>query len=196
MTAYDLELVPGRECGACTVCCTVMAIDKPEIQKEAGVRCRYCSAGCTIYEKRPALCRDYHCGWRQLPILDDSWRPDLSGVFVEFEPVGDTTGLSLILVGNPLKIVRQAWFIDFIVAGVQSNIPLSLAIPGPRGYQGATLLLNTREMLAATNISRAHVKEILESELKRLSTYQFVPRVIINKGHNFGVEPYPSQSKR
>ncbi len=150
MTSYDIGLVPGRQCGDCTVCCTVMAIDKPEIQKEAGVTCRHCVGGCTIYETRPPLCRDYHCGWRQLPILDEGWRPDRSGVYVEVEPIEGTTGLSLVLVGNPLKTVRQPWFIDFVATGsARGTCPWSLGIPGPKGHQGASLLLNTREMLAA-----------------------------------------------
>lgn len=189
MTAYDLDLVPGRQCGDCTVCCTVLAIDTPQMQKAAGLRCRHCLGGCTIYESRPALCRDYHCGWRQLPILDTKWRPDISGVFVEFEPVGDTTGMSLVLIGNPLKTVRQSWFIDFIVVGIQGDIPLLLGIPGPKGCQGATLLLNTKEMLAATYISRAQVKDMLEKELKRLAKHDFAPRKIVNSGNNVGVEP-------
>ena len=136
MTSYDIGLVPGRQCGDCTVCCTVMAIDKPEIQKEAGVTCRHCVGGCTIYDTRPPLCRDYYCGWRQLPILDESWRPDRSGVYVEVEPVEGTTGLSLVLVGNPLKTVRQTWFIDFIAIGVKGQVPLSLGILGPEGIPG------------------------------------------------------------
>ena len=188
MAAYDIGLVPGRTCGACTVCCTAMAIDKPEIQKEAGVTCRHCVGGCAIYQTRPALCRDYHCGWRQLPNLDDSWRPDKSGVFVELEPVDGDTGLSLVLVGNPLKTVRQPWFIDFVATGVRGNVPLQLGIPGPRGHQGASLLLNTQEMREAASISRARVKEILEKELKLLSAYDFPPRVILNTGNNVGLE--------
>jgi hypothetical protein len=189
MTAYDIELVPGRECGECTVCCTVMAIDKPEIQKEAGVTCRHCLAGCTIYETRPALCRDYYCGWRQLPILDDSWRPDRSGVFVELEPVDDQTGLSLVLVGNPLKTVRQTWFIDFVTIGVRGDVLLLLGIPGPRGHQGASLLLNTRQMLEAARTSRTRVKDLLGKELKRLQTHDFPPRMIVHTGNNMGLEP-------
>jgi len=184
MTDYDIALVPGRTCGDCTLCCTVMAIDKPDIQKEAGVTCRHCARGCTIYETRPALCRDYHCGWRQLPILDDDWRPDKSGVFVELEPVDGETGISLVLVGNPLKTVRQTWFIDFIITGVRGNVPLLLGILGPKGHQGASLLLNTQQMHAAAGISRARVKELLEMELKRLSAYRFAPRVIVNTGNN------------
>jgi hypothetical protein len=194
MTAYDIGLVPGRTCGDCTVCCTAMAIDKPEIQKEAGATCRHCVGGCTIYETRPPLCREYHCGWRQLAILDDSWRPDRSGVFVELEPAqGQTgqkqTGLSMVLVGNPLKTLRQPWFIDFVATGVRGNIPLSLGIPGPRGHQGASLILNTHDMLAAANQTRARVKNILEQELKLLSSYDFPPRRILNSGNDVGVTP-------
>jgi hypothetical protein len=189
MTAYDIGLVAGRTCGDCTVCCTAMAIDKPEIQKEAGVTCRHCAGGCTIYDTRPPLCRDYHCGWRQLAILDESWRPDRSGVFVELEPMQGQTGLSLVLVGNPLKTLRQPWFIDFVAAGVRGNIPLSLGIPGPRGHQGASLLLNTHDMLAAANHTRAAVKEILEQELKLLSSHDFPPRHIHHTGNNVGLAP-------
>lgn len=186
MTSYDIGLVPGRECGDCTVCCTVMAIDKPEIQKEAGVTCRHCVGGCTIYATRPPLCRQYYCGWRQLPILDDSWRPDRSGVYVEVEPLEGTTGLSLVLVGNPLKIVRQPWFIDFVTTGVKGSAPLVLGIPGPKGHQGASLLLNTKEMHQAALHSRARVKELLEKELKRLSAHDFPKRIIVHTGNNVG----------
>ncbi|MGH6827811.1 MAG: YkgJ family cysteine cluster protein [Rhizomicrobium sp.] len=186
MTSYDLALVPGRQCGDCTVCCTAMAIDKPEIQKEAGATCRHCARGCTIYETRPSICRDYHCGWRQLPILDDSWRPDRSQVFVEVEALQGMTGLSLVLIGNPLKTLRQPWFVDFVTIGVKGGVPLSLGILGPRGHQGASLLLNTQDMLAAASQSRAQVKALLEKELKRLAAYDFPLRVICHQGNNVG----------
>ncbi len=189
MAATDIDLVAGRACGECTVCCTVMAIDKPEIQKEAGLTCRHCARGCTIYETRPALCRDFYCGWRQLPILDDSWRPDRSGVFVELEQIDGQTGLSLVLIGNPLKTVRQTWFIEFVAVGVREDVPLQLGIPGPRGHQGASLLLNTSQMLEAARTSRLRVKEMLEKELKRLRSYDFPPLVIVHTGNNTGLEP-------
>ena len=187
MKVYDLDLVAGRGCGECTLCCTVMAIDKPDIQKEAGVTCRHCQGGCTIYETRPKLCRDFHCGWRQLPILDDSWRPDRSGVFVEIEVIDDETTLNLILVGNPLKTVRQSWFIDFVITGVRGHVPLHLGIPGPRGFKGASLPLNTRQMFEAVGISRDRTKDILEKELKRLTAHSFEPRHFRHSGHDVGM---------
>jgi hypothetical protein len=184
MKFYDLDLVPERSCGECTLCCTVMAIDKPDMQKQAGVACRHCSGGCTIYETRPALCREYHCAWRQLPILDDGWRPDRSGVFAEVEVIDGETALSLVLVGNPLKTVRQPWFIDFVITGVRGHVPLHLGIPGPPGFKGASLPITTRQMFEAAGISRARVKDLLEQELRRLASHPFEPRVIVNSGHD------------
>jgi hypothetical protein len=187
MAVTNLDLVPGRICGECTLCCTVMAIDKPDIQKQAGATCRHCRGGCTIYETRPALCRDYHCGWRQLPILDDGWRPDRSGVFVELEEVEGQTVLSLVLIGNPLRTVRQSWFIDFVMTGVRGHVPLTLGICGPPGFQGASLPLNTREMFEAAGASRARVKQELELELKRLNAHTFEPRVFVHTGYDVGL---------
>lgn len=186
MKICDLELVPGRRCGDCTACCTVMAIDKPDIQKQAGVTCRHCQGGCTIYETRPTLCRDYHCAWRLLPILDDSWRPDRSGVFVELEVVEGETVISMVLIGNPLKTVRQPWFIDFVITGVRGNLLLHLGLPGPKGFQGASLPLTTRQMVEAAAMSRGHVKALLEMELKRLAAHKFEPRLVKHSGNDTG----------
>ena len=55
------ELVPGRECGECTLCCIKPTIDCPELKKLSGVRCENLAktGGCSIYDKRPQTCRDF-----------------------------------------------------------------------------------------------------------------------------------------
>src|SRR5262249_20266528 len=126
------ELVPGRECGDCTVCCTVPTIDQPGIQKPAGATCRHCDHGCRIHATRPEVCRVYFCAWRQMEIFSDDWRPDRSGVFSELETdVPDylmaSVGISLTLTGNPLKTIRQAWFIEFIATCIRGGGALCLA---------------------------------------------------------------------
>ncbi len=128
-------------------------------------------------------------GWRQLPVLDESWRPDRSQVFVELEPHDGRTAISLVLLGNSLKTVRQPWFIDFIATGIRGNLPLMLGIPGPPGRQGASLELNTDAMIAAARTSRAAVKAVLEAELKLLSGYDFPPRSFRNHGNNVNAQP-------
>jgi hypothetical protein len=184
-----LQLVPGRECGSCTQCCIVPAIDKPEFQKEPASVCRHCDNGCQIYETRPQTCRSYYCGWRWLEVFGDDWRPDQSGVFAQLEDndspqFKSSVGIILLLVGNPLKTLRQPRFIDFVTRNVSSNIPLYLGLPGPKGKQAAKLPLNTREVMEATRRSRAEVRTVLEKTLRRLVEHDFIPHVMEHGGHD------------
>ena len=86
------------------------------------------------------------------------------------------------LVGNPLKTVRQKWFQDFVVTGVMGSVPLFLSLPGPRGHQAATVSLNTEEMLAA--IARGLVKDALEQAVKILRGWDFQPAIITYTGND------------
>ena len=184
-----MTLIPGRDCGECTVCCVAPSINKPEIQKLSGARCRHCTgSGCAIYATRPPVCRSYYCAWRTVDIFGEDWRPDKSGVlpYVETEGISDafelSTGIGLMLVGNPLKIVRQKTFQDFVATGVMNSVPLFLSLPGPRGYQAATLSLNTEQMVDA--IARGTVKDALEAALKILRGWDFRPALITQAGND------------
>jgi hypothetical protein len=86
-TGVEDYLVPGRECGECTACCTHLHIDEPELQKPGGVTCGNCreNAGCTIYATRPKVCRTWFCCWRIMAEFDDSWRPDKSNILITLE---------------------------------------------------------------------------------------------------------------
>jgi hypothetical protein len=184
-----MTLIPGRDCGGCTVCCVFPTINKPEIQKQSGARCRHCSqAGCTIYESRPQVCRAWFCAWRTVDIFGEEWRPDKSGVmpYVETEGIAEafdlSTGIGLMLVGNPLKTVRQKYFQDFVVTGVMNSVPLFLSLPGPRGHQAATLSLNTEEMLEAIRAGR--VKDALERAVAILRGWDFPVAKITYSGND------------
>ncbi|HKB95769.1 MAG TPA: hypothetical protein VKB94_02900, partial [Rhizomicrobium sp.] len=132
--------------------------------------------------------RSYYCAWRTVDIFSDDWRPDKSGVlaYVETEGISDSfdlsTGIGLMLVGNPLKIVRQKTFQDFVATGVMNSVPLFLSLPGPRGYQAATLSLNTEQMVDA--IARGTVKDALEAALKILRGWDFRPALITHAGND------------
>jgi hypothetical protein len=184
-----MELIPGRDCGDCTVCCTWPTINKPEIQKVSGATCKHCTGGgCAIYETRFPVCRGYFCAWRTVDIFGEDWRPDKSGVlpYVETEGIAEdfdlSTGIGLMLVGHAARIVRQRWFQDFIITGVMNNVPLFLSLPGPRGHQAATVSLNTGEMVEA--IRRGTVKEALESALKILRGWDYTPAAITYTGND------------
>lgn len=81
--APTLPLAAGRECGGCVVCCEVLPVDDREFQKPGGVLCKHCSSkGCGIYATRPAVCREWFCGWRRVAELPDELRPDRSGILI------------------------------------------------------------------------------------------------------------------
>ena len=186
-----MTLVPGRDCGDCTVCCTWLAIDKPEVQKIPGATCKHCTGGgCGIYETRYPVCQGYYCAWRNMDIFDESWRPDRSGVmaYVETDGIAEnfnfSIGIGLLLVRNPLKTVRQRWFQDFVVTGIMNSVPLFLSLPGPPGYQSATLSLNTEQMLDA--IKKGTEKDALEAAVKLLRNWDFPPIAITHTGNDVG----------
>ena len=188
-----MELIPGRDCGDCTVCCTALTINKPEIQKKSGLTCKNCtSGGCAIYETRYPICRGFYCAWRNVDIFDEGWRPDKSGVmpYVETEGISQdfdlSTGIGLMLVGNPNRIVRQDWFQDFVVTGVMNSVPLFLSLPGPVGHNAATTSLNTDQMLDA--IKRGTVKDALEAALKVLRNWDFELATITYTGNDVGLD--------
>ncbi|QPF94299.1 hypothetical protein [Bradyrhizobium commune] len=67
-----------RQCGDCTLCCKVMAIEA--LAKPANVWCPRCSPGrgCAIYAARPDECASFNCLWRVNDLLDDRWKPSRS----------------------------------------------------------------------------------------------------------------------
>jgi hypothetical protein len=68
----------GRECGGCTLCCKVMAIEA--LAKPASSWCPHCKPrrGCLIYANRPAECRAFSCLWLVNDLLDQHWKPSKS----------------------------------------------------------------------------------------------------------------------
>jgi hypothetical protein len=67
-----------RQCGDCTLCCKVMAIEA--LAKPVGAWCPHCrpGRGCAVYAERPDECRSFSCLWRASDLLDERWRPSRS----------------------------------------------------------------------------------------------------------------------
>ena len=82
----DAHVVPGRECGGCTLCCKVYAI--PEIDKPGGKWCTHCKPGrgCTIHDKLPKQCAEFNCLWRTQASLPAHWKPDQAKMVVTIHP--------------------------------------------------------------------------------------------------------------
>jgi len=80
------QVVPGKACGTCMMCCKVLHIK--ELEKPAGVWCRHAVArkGCGIYPERPPICQDFYCQWMRSPDLGPEWKPDKAKFVIYFQP--------------------------------------------------------------------------------------------------------------
>ncbi|MGI9590613.1 MAG: YkgJ family cysteine cluster protein [Myxococcota bacterium] len=89
-----MEVASGRECGACSLCCTLLRVD--ELAKRGGVDCVHQrpEGGCGIYERRPGICRAYRCLWLR-GHFEESDRPDRLGAVLDFVNHGGTLMLEV-----------------------------------------------------------------------------------------------------
>ena len=146
--SVEPELVAGRTCGSCNVCCVALTIDDPALQKAQGYRCRHAQRdnSCAIYETRPQTCRTFFCGWRRLKWIRETLRPDSSGVLVrlhnEVSAADGTQRAGVIftlLNGAALKAEGLA---ESVAAAVSAGVPVYLHVPGPPGYTAGRARLN------------------------------------------------------
>ena len=125
------------DCGACTACCRELIIDMPGLTKHAGALCTNCisAKGCAIYGDRPQGCRDFLCGWRQLP-LSEEWRPDRCEIIVMQEPddreAGVLGGWKFFLFGGLDKIFWRP-FILFVSSLIAADKIVYISILGAPG---------------------------------------------------------------
>jgi hypothetical protein len=84
------DILKDRECGGCIECCIRLKVEHPELRKQAGTPCPHLvGAGCGIYDKRPSVCRSWHCLWRVRSELPNAARPDRCGVIFSIHWIKD-----------------------------------------------------------------------------------------------------------
>lgn len=181
------RLVPKRECGLCTACCKWLPIDTEELQKHARVLCKnHGDHGCQIYETRPGVCRNWYCGWRMMPNLDDDWRPDKSGIIVEFKPNDIPEhyelreGIKFFIIGSHQSIFRRG-FAEMIGACVEARVPTFISIPGPFGHFPAKAFLNDAINSAVVERDRDKVLSVIIGALEGLTGFK-LDRVMFRNG--------------
>src|ERR1700730_17365869 len=87
--AQTTNNVAGRSCGDCSLCCKLAQVD--ELDKPSGGWSRHCApgrGGCTIYETRPPVCRNWVCSWIADSSLGPEWYPLTSKMILFFESSG------------------------------------------------------------------------------------------------------------
>lgn len=80
--------IMGRECGTCTSCCDgTLSGDIRGHEMGYGVPCFFVQIGkgCVDYENRPQdPCRGYSCGWIIDPDIPEEFKPEKTGVIIDF----------------------------------------------------------------------------------------------------------------
>lgn len=157
--------VAPKKCGQCSVCCTSLLIDTPELAKPAGTPCRHLAAisGCSIYERRPGVCMRWHCGWLELDGVPPQLRPDRSrvliiinpqpGVSFQIQPIDDNSVTSL-LDDDVLLFIRNATL---------TNLPVAISVPTKPGYCSYVQLIHrlVQDVMQDKSALRARIGELI-----------------------------------
>ena len=90
MSTRPAEVVEGRACGQCTLCCKLMWVS--EIDKAGGTWCQHVEQGkgCGIYADRPQSCRTFQCGYMTTAELGPEWYPARSKIVLSSKETGLT----------------------------------------------------------------------------------------------------------
>jgi hypothetical protein len=161
MPENDPHLVAGRSCGECTVCCQALWIDEPELKKQPGILCPNCAPGkgCTIYQMRPPICRNWHCEWRKMAMFGPEWRPDRCQILIgetgsNIPPQFRQHGLRFDLNGDARA--QAAWppLAINLFALIEMDIPVFLSVPAAPGYKGGQAFLNNHIGIASAVAER------------------------------------------
>lgn len=118
-----------RSCNGCTVCCdgTLFGEAHGKIF-QTGRPCHFkCESGCSIYEDRPSICKEYRCAWLDDYDLPEWMKPNLSGVLVtkRFWEKGEY--LEVIEANQKVDSVVLNWF---FLHHYTTNIPLRIQVAG------------------------------------------------------------------
>jgi len=147
-TTAEPELVAGRECGTCNVCCVALTINDPELQKLQGHRCPNAlpDNSCAIYATRPQTCRTFYCGWRRFKWIRETLRPDVSGVlFRQHNEISEADRtyrpgvVFTLLTGNAVNADGLA---ETVAAAVFADVPVYMHVPGPPGHTASQTRIN------------------------------------------------------
>lgn len=162
----------ARSCGPCTACCVLPRIrpeDFPPDGKPGYSPCPHvCGSGCSVYEDRPDVCRDYVCLWREgLLEGDDRRRPDNLGLMFAVD----------LFMGRPFVEAWELWdgaARDYPGRGVLDAIRVHkpvlvryYGVPCSLEYRGPQDLVTGRELSRLAREDPPALAEWLEERIRR-----------------------------
>lgn len=124
-----------RQCGDCNQCCKWLNFVINGHTKQPGRPCFYLAKNCTVHDRRPKSCQDYHCAYIQ-GLLPEWMKPSISNVLVNVERWGDNKEhlmLRSIECGTKIESQYLSWLIQF---ARKHNIGLIYQLDGGWNFIG------------------------------------------------------------
>ena len=110
-------MIVKKECGTCTKCCEGwLSADIKGHKMYPGKPCFFIEIGkgCTIYNDRPKdPCKDFICGWIQIEDMPEEFRPEVSGVIMDFKENNGNPYISLLKAPNNPTEQYLSWAIVY-----------------------------------------------------------------------------------
>jgi hypothetical protein len=139
-----------------------------ELKKPPGVTCEHCrdGVGCQIYAARPPVCRTFLCGWRNMDVLDDAWRPDRCGIIISFTnehvpaQYAKHPAIQFELFRDARTTITWQPFVAYLIELVRNGLPVLLQVPSEPGIEPSRLFLN--DMLITSVALRDYGSVILD----------------------------------
>jgi len=111
----------ARECGDCTKCCEgwVSSVDK-KIEFYPGKPCHFLKGknicnGCTIYEDRPKMCKDFECEWLINENIPEWFKPSISNTILMRKKQYGFEYYELIEAGARMDPIVLSWVLTHCV---------------------------------------------------------------------------------
>ncbi|MCP5382816.1 MAG: hypothetical protein H6912_10675 [Kordiimonadaceae bacterium] len=137
------------------------------------------NGGCAIYQTRPTVCQNWFCAWRNLPELDENWRPDKSGVLVEFTeenfppPFSGRVGFRFTILDKK-KLKNNNKLAKFLIKQINNGVPCLLTFGLEKNTEPATAFLN----FALNNAIKTNdINNILHELNKAIEACEKMPKI-------------------
>lgn len=165
----QLNVLEGRECGECHVCCVALTVDLPEFQKHSGCACVHAlpDLQCGVYANRYPVCREYECGWRLFKWVRPTLRPDRAAVLVNaFGEAGSGEQGVVIYLLAPEALAAEG-LAETVAAAVAAGVPVMVGVPGPPGHTYGFVGITDEISGAVQARDKAAVLDILAAARER-----------------------------
>ena len=143
-----------RECGECTKCCEgslLLVVNGRKVGKSHP--CHFLSklnkcGGCTIYEERPDVCKDFRCEWLSNPEIPEWMKPSLVDTIIINQDQADVPHFEVVETDGKIDSLVLNWIIMY---AIRNKINLKYSVNGDVNNFGSAEFIEYVNKRAVSN---------------------------------------------